>query len=59
MQRVSVISSALASVGYDELTKTLEVLFHSGHVYQYWSPLSYLRFANRRSIKGEVLSPIR
>ncbi len=36
MQRVSVISSALASVGYDELTKTLEVLFHSGHVYQYF-----------------------
>lgn len=35
MERVSVSSSNIASVGYDEETKVLEVEFHSGAVYQY------------------------
>lgn len=37
MKRISVSSSNVASVGYDERTKTLEVEFHSGAVYQYHS----------------------
>ena len=36
MQRVPVSSSNIASVGYDDNTHTLEVEFHSGHVYQYF-----------------------
>jgi hypothetical protein len=35
MQRQSVKSSNLASVGYDALTSTLEVEFHGGHVYRF------------------------
>ena len=35
MQRQPVESSSLASVGYEERTRTLEVEFHNGGVYQY------------------------
>jgi len=35
MKRISVSSSTLESVGYDEATETLEVAFHSGAVRQY------------------------
>ena len=35
MKRIAVESSNLASVGYDEATKTLEIQFHSGGIYQY------------------------
>lgn len=37
MQRTSVDSSNLASVGYDKNTQTLEIEFHHGGVYQYFS----------------------
>lgn len=36
MQRYPVSSSNLASVGYDPTTRTLEVEFNSGRVYQYF-----------------------
>ena len=36
MQRTSVSSSNLASVGYDAATQTLEVAFVHGGVYQYF-----------------------
>jgi len=36
MQRFSVNSSNLASVGYDEASAILEIQFHSGGVYQYF-----------------------
>lgn len=36
MERVSVSSSNIASVGYDAEQKTLEVEFNSGSVYQYF-----------------------
>ncbi len=36
MKRQDVDSSMLASVGYDEKTKTLEVEFNNGGVYQYF-----------------------
>jgi hypothetical protein len=35
MQRQPVDSSSLASVGYEEPTRILEVEFHNGGVYQY------------------------
>lgn len=35
MERLSVKSRILRSVGYDESTKTLEIEFTSGLVYQY------------------------
>jgi len=37
MERTAVISSNIASVGYDEPTLTLEVAFRNGSVYQYFS----------------------
>lgn len=36
MQRQSVQSSDLRSVGYDAATQTLEIEFNSGGVYQYY-----------------------
>jgi hypothetical protein len=35
MPLTPVVSSNLASVGYDPNTRTLEVQFHSGGIYQY------------------------
>jgi hypothetical protein len=35
MKRLSVISSVLRSVGYDDLTLRLEVEFDNGSVYEY------------------------
>jgi hypothetical protein len=35
LERLSVKSVILRSVGYDESTKILEIEFHSGLVYQY------------------------
>lgn len=37
MQRTRVSSSNLASVGYDPATKTLEVEFLNGSIYQYFN----------------------
>lgn len=36
MNRTSVSSSNLHSVGYDSSTQTLEVEFHNGGIYQYF-----------------------
>lgn len=36
MERQSVSSSNVASVGYEEDTQTLEIEFHNGSVYQYY-----------------------
>jgi hypothetical protein len=35
VQRKTVGSSTIASIGYDAATRTLEVSFHSGSVYRY------------------------
>ena len=37
MQKYSVASSNIASVGYDSATETLEVEFLNGSVYQYYN----------------------
>lgn len=36
MDRISVSSSDLASVGYESYSATLEIEFHSGGIYQYF-----------------------
>ena len=36
MNRTPVVSSNLRSVGYDEASRTLEVEFHDGRIYQYF-----------------------
>lgn len=36
MQRSPVSSSDIQSIGYDAATRTLEVEFHSGDIYQYF-----------------------
>jgi hypothetical protein len=35
MERTPVVSSNIASVGYDPAQQILEVAFHSGRIYQY------------------------
>ncbi len=35
MERTPVTSSNVESVGFDKATRTLEISFHSGRVYQY------------------------
>lgn len=37
MERYSVASSNIASIGYDEASQTLEVEFLNGTVYQYYN----------------------
>jgi hypothetical protein len=37
MNRTSVSSSNLRSIGYDSATNTLEIAFHGGRVYQYFN----------------------
>ena len=37
MQRYSVTSSNIASIGYDQKSETLEVEFLSGTIYQYFN----------------------
>jgi hypothetical protein len=36
MRRQPVGSSNIAEIGYDENSRTLEVLFHNGSIYQYF-----------------------
>lgn len=52
MERVRVQSSSLASVGYDPRSRTLEVEFRNGGVYQYLDlPIEELRdFLTSRSL---------
>lgn len=42
MNRISVSSSNIASVGYDESSQTLEVEFNSGGIYEYYGVPEYV-----------------
>lgn len=57
MERTRIKSSHLVSVGYDSTTRTLEVEFKNGAVYQYAgvSPQKFSAFASAES-HGEYLS---
>lgn len=37
MERISVSSSNIKSIGYDQETETLEIEFNSKHIYQYYN----------------------
>lgn len=52
MKRTQVKSSNLISIGYDEDTKTLEIEYHNGGVYQYFNvqPKVYARIMVAPSI---------
>ncbi|OZG75391.1 KTSC domain-containing protein [Hahella sp. CCB-MM4] len=41
MERVQVVSSNIASIGYDPDTETLEIEFLDGSVYQYYNVPNY------------------
>ena len=36
MDRAPIASSSIASVGYDEASRTLEIEFHNGRIYQFF-----------------------
>ena len=57
MNRISVISSNLNSVGYDSSTQTLEVEFNDGSIYHYFDvPSSEHSGLMNASSKGSYLS---
>ena len=56
MERNSVSSSNIASIGYDESSETLEVEFLSGAIYQYYGvPLNLYEEIMLASSKGRFL----
>ncbi len=57
MKRTSVQSRAIRSVGFEPETRTLEVEFHSGRVYQYLDVAPSLeRWLMRSNDKGGLLN---
>lgn len=61
MDRISVSSSNLRSVGYDSTTETLEIEFHSGGIYQYFGVSSSIHDAlmNAPSLGGYFTANIK
>lgn len=56
MQRYTVASSNIASVGYDSATETLEVEFLNGSIYQYYNvPENMYDQLIKASSKGRFL----
>ena len=56
IQRVPVTSSNVASIGYDEPSMLLEIEFHSGAVYRYFSfPISEWKAFRRAKSKGRFV----
>lgn len=61
MKRNPVTSSNIASIGYDEETKSLEVEFHNGDIYKY-HPVTlegYNNLMRAKSIGGHFYAHIR
>jgi len=57
MERDPVESSAVATIGYDYRTRTLQVEFPSGRVYEYYHvPARVYRDFMESSSKGEFLN---
>lgn len=57
MQRYSVASSNIISIGYDEHSQTLEVEFLSGSIYQYYGvPLNLYEQLMQDGSKGRFLN---
>jgi hypothetical protein len=60
MERISVVSSNVVSIGFDPVTATLEVEFNNGGIYQYFDvpEIIFQEFINAPS-KGKFLSSIK
>lgn len=57
MERISVNSSNVTSIGYDEETSTLEIEFHSGAIYQYFDvPFQVYSDLMSASSKGQYIA---
>ncbi len=57
MKRYSVVSSNIASIGYDTLTETLEVEFLNGSIYQYYNfPENMYDQLMKEGSKGKFLN---
>lgn len=57
MERYSVASSNIASIGYDEATETLEVEFLNGTIYQYYNvPQNMYERLKQEGSKGRFLN---
>lgn len=57
MERKSVDSSNIKSIGYDEGSSTLEVEFHSGSIYQYFDvPLNIYNELREAGSKGQYFA---
>lgn len=61
MQRTSVSSSNVASVGYDPESSTLEIEFNNGAIYQYFDVNEniYNELLNAGSVGGYLASNIK
>ncbi len=57
MDRKRVVSSNVASIGYDPATQTLEIEFQNGAIYQYYNiPLGIFEEFDRSPSKGAFLN---
>jgi hypothetical protein len=57
MERYSVASSNIASIGYDEPSQTLEVEFLNGSIYQYYNvPINIYDQLMKDPSKGRFLN---
>lgn len=57
MEKYSVASSNIASIGYDEAVQTLEVEFLNGSIYQYYNvPMNMFQQLMQDSSKGRFLN---
>ena len=54
MKRKPLVSSNIRSIGYEQSTLTLEIEFHSGGIYQYYSvPLNVYEALMKASSHGK------
>jgi hypothetical protein len=57
MDRTEVISSSIAEIGYDVETRTLEIAFNSGRIYQYFDvPVSLSEALTTCESKGRFFN---
>lgn len=57
MQRASIQSSAILSIGYDERERTLEIEFVNGRIYRYFDvPSETLQSFLRAESKGKYMN---
>lgn len=61
MERISIDSSVIASLTYDETSSTLEVEFRSGRIYRYFKvPFeAYLSLVRAESVGGHFNATVR